>query len=85
MIAGDQRDRTIKVMAPSGTTSDFQPFDFTFDRVFTPSHSQDDVFAEISQLVQSAMDGYKVGGPPGVKQQQLSVTGSQKRVEVARS
>ncbi|KDP39040.1 hypothetical protein JCGZ_00797 [Jatropha curcas] len=37
-----------------------QKYPFTFDRVFTPDASQEDVFVEISQLVQSALDGYKV-------------------------
>ncbi|RDA94916.1 hypothetical protein CP533_0110 [Ophiocordyceps camponoti-saundersi (nom. inval.)] len=33
---------------------------FEFDRVFTPGTSNSDIFDEISQLVQSALDGYNV-------------------------
>lgn len=37
-----------------------QKYPFTFDKVFNHEASQPDVFTEISQLVQSALDGYKV-------------------------
>ncbi|EXB50942.1 hypothetical protein L484_021170 [Morus notabilis] len=37
-----------------------QKHSFTFDKVFMAEASQEDVFEEISQLVQSALDGYKV-------------------------
>jgi len=37
-----------------------QDHSFTFDRIFAPTSTQQDVFGEISQLVQSALDGYKV-------------------------
>ncbi|KAL8043668.1 hypothetical protein ABFX02_09G128057 [Erythranthe guttata] len=41
-------------------TKNGQKHPFTYDKVFKPDDSQEDVFVEISQLVQSALDGHKV-------------------------
>jgi kinesin family protein C1 len=42
------------------STGQLKEFSFNFDRVFDENASQDNVFSEVSQLVQSALDGYKV-------------------------
>uniref|UniRef100_A0A7S4JBW0 Kinesin motor domain-containing protein n=1 Tax=Odontella aurita TaxID=265563 RepID=A0A7S4JBW0_9STRA len=41
-------------------SDDGQEYSFSFDRVFPPSVGQEAVFDEVSELVQSALDGYNV-------------------------
>ncbi|PUZ68165.1 hypothetical protein GQ55_2G003400 [Panicum hallii var. hallii] len=52
--SGENMGRGIELMHNA------QAYSFTFDKVFDHSASQEHVFIEISQLVQSALDGYKV-------------------------
>eukprot|EP00668_Euglena_longa_P041160 GGOE01054168.1.p1 GENE.GGOE01054168.1~~GGOE01054168.1.p1 ORF type:complete len:601 (-),score=200.02 GGOE01054168.1:484-2286(-) len=56
--------RAIELVGPATTNyagdEKSKNFAFSFDRVFEPGTKQEEVFEEISQVVQSALDGYKV-------------------------
>lgn len=43
-----------------GRSEKNKSWQYSFDRVFRPHETQATVFDEIGQLVQSALDGYKV-------------------------
>ena len=62
---GDALDSSIDVCPDGESLSitdnrSMTPHDFKFDKVFPPSAGQDIVFTEVSDFVQSALDGYHV-------------------------
>lgn len=56
----DELSLSQPVESAIGGQASMKTIPFAFDRVFGPHSSQQDVFEEISQLVQSALDGYRV-------------------------
>ncbi|KAK9808744.1 hypothetical protein WJX72_002933 [[Myrmecia] bisecta] len=58
--SGDLKGRGIELQVATVQSQQPQTYDFAFDRVFGCAAKQEEVFEEISQLVQSALDGYKV-------------------------
>lgn len=60
----DADSKEVAVQGPEKTsamgTNITQTYSYAFDRVFSPQSQNAEVFEEISQLVQSALDGYNV-------------------------
>ena len=53
---GEKAGQLISLIPPGKE----KPFEFSYDRVFDSTAGQSEVFEDISHLVQSALDGYKV-------------------------
>lgn len=60
-VAGDLLGRALDITVPGSLTGQApQKHSFSFDKVFGPTADQAAVFEEISELIQSALDGHKV-------------------------
>jgi hypothetical protein len=61
VATGELQGRAIDITVPGSLTGQApQKHSFTFDKVFGPTADQAAVFEEISELIQSALDGHKV-------------------------
>ena len=60
MISCDFDGESLKLQRPGKSPSEPDTFSFTFDKVFAPSSGQDAVFEQVSEFVQSSLDGYHV-------------------------
>lgn len=59
--SGDLLGRGLSLTVPGSLTGQPpQKHNFAFDKVFAPGSTQEQIFVEISELVQSALDGHKV-------------------------
>ncbi|CAH0516224.1 unnamed protein product [Peronospora belbahrii] len=60
VISCDFDGESLKLQRPGKSQSEPDTFSFTFDKVFAPSSGQDAVFEQVSEFVQSSLDGYHV-------------------------
>ncbi|OWZ05766.1 Kinesin [Phytophthora megakarya] len=60
VISCDFDGENMKLRRPGKNPSEPDTFAFTFDKVFAPSAGQDSVFEQVSEFVQSSLDGYHV-------------------------
>lgn len=56
----DGQSMKIRRQAKSSSSNEPDVHSFSFDKVFPPSAGQDTVFEEVSEFVQSSIDGYHV-------------------------
>jgi hypothetical protein len=61
LSSGELLGRGLDITVPGSLTGQApQKHSFAFDKVFGPAADQGAVFEEISELIQSALDGHKV-------------------------
>ncbi len=53
-------DCSLSVLNQYGASVTAKPHQFTFDHIFRSTAGQEDIYREVSDLVQSVMDGYRV-------------------------